>query len=263
MDAGQAIVLALVQGLTEFLPISSSAHLVLCRHVLGAPEGPADLAFDVALHLGTLLAVLVWFRGDLVRLGRALRMPGAAGAGGEARLAWGILVATVPVGLGGILLGTGADLLRKPLWIAIATIVFGVLLWHADRLGRRDRAIHEIAWLDVLGVGLAQALALVPGTSRSGITMTAGLYLGLDRCAAARFSFLLSIPVILAASALSLATLLEAGSDPDWGSLLLGTAVAGASAFACIEFFMRLIERVGYAPFVAYRLLLGAVLLLA
>jgi undecaprenyl-diphosphatase len=261
MDNLQAIILALLQGLTEFLPISSSAHLILVPRLLGWED--QGLAFDVAVHVGTLLAVVTYFRHDLVRLAGAwLGSLAGRGMNTEARLAWLVLLGTVPVVIAGLWLHDLIETaLRSPLVIAATTIVFALLLGWADRASRHRRDEYTLGVKDVLVIGLAQALALVPGTSRSGITMTAGLALGLTRSAAARFSFLLSIPVIALAGGYEARKLLQLTEPVAWDALLLGTAVAGISAFLCIHFFLRLIERIGMLPFVIYRLLLGAVLL--
>ena len=262
MDNLQTVLLALLQGLTEFLPISSSAHLILMPRLLG--WGDQGLAFDVAVHVGTLLAVMFYFRHDLQRLlgawfGSCLGRQMNA----DARLAWLLLLGTVPVVVAGLLLHDAVETyLRSPLVIALATIGFGVLLWLADRRGRQVRSEDSLTLVDVIWIGLAQALALIPGTSRSGITMTAALALGLTRSAAARFSFLLSIPVILMAGVYESLNLLQQSAPVAWSEILLGTAVAAVSAYFCIHFFMRLIERIGMLPFVVYRLLLGGFLLL-
>ena len=175
--------------------------------------------------------------------------------------AWGLLIFRCTVA--GLLLHDVIETyLRSPLVIALATIGFGVLLWWSDRYGRQVREEASLRFMDVVWIGLAQALALIPGTSRSGITMTAGLALGLTRSAAARFSFLLSIPVILMAGGYESLKLVQQAAPVAWGSMLLGTLVAAISAYLCIHFFLRLIERTGMLPFVIYRLLLGLVLLL-
>ncbi len=261
MDNLQAIILALLQGLTEFLPISSSAHLILMPVLFGWED--QGLAFDVAVHVGTLLAVVAYFRHDLVRLlGAWLQSLTGKGITAEGRLAWLVLLGTVPVVLAGLQLHDLIEIsLRSPLVIAVTTIVFALLLGWADRASRHLRDEYALRLKDVLVIGLAQALALIPGTSRSGITMTAGLALGLTRSAAARFSFLLSIPVIALAGGYETNKLLQLDEPVAWDMLLLGTSVAGVSAFLCIHFFLRLIERIGMLPFVIYRLLLGAVLL--
>ncbi len=262
MDTIQIIILAIVQGLTEFLPISSSAHLILIPPLVGWPD--QGLEFDVAVHLGTLIAVMVYFRQQISTmlvawfyslLGR--------GVDAEAKLAWGIALATVPVCLAGLLLkGYIESDLRSPLVIAWATILFGLLLWAADAFARRRYSEAQMSWRHYLLIGVAQVLALIPGTSRSGITMTAALMLGFEREVAARFSFLLSIPVILLSAGLVSKDLLITTQTVDWVSLGLGTLVSGACAFICIHFFLKWIQQIGMLPFVVYRIALGGVLLL-
>lgn len=261
MDLLQIVVLAVLQGLTEFLPISSSAHLILVPFVTDWTD--QGLAFDVAVHVGTLGAVVWYFRGELRTMardwGQSLVQRRTVG---DSRLAWAVLWGTVPVGLAGLLFKDLIELhLRSPVVIAWATIIFGLLLWWADRRGARQRSEHGVGWRDVVVIGLAQALALIPGTSRSGITMTAGLLVGLTRDGAARFSFLLSIPVIVLAGGLSVLDLVEQGGPVAWVDLVLGTVLSALSAYLCIHLFLKLLERVGMTPFVVYRILLGAVLL--
>jgi len=261
MDTLHAVWLALLQGLTEFLPISSSAHLILLPRLLGWTD--QGLAFDVAVHVGTLVAVLVYFRVDVMLLLSAwLRSLGTRQTDADARLAWFVMLGTLPAAVFGLLLHDVVETwLRSPLVIAAATVGFGVLLGVADWRGRQQRDEHELRVMDVILIGLAQALALVPGTSRSGITMTAGLALGMTRSAAARFSFLLSIPLIMMAGGYETLKLLEQAEPVDWQAILIGSAVSAVSAWLCIHLFLKLIERIGMMPFVVYRLLLGAVLL--
>jgi undecaprenyl-diphosphatase len=261
MDNLQAIYLALLQGLTEFLPISSSAHLILVPRLLGWMD--QGLAFDVAVHVGTLAAVMFYFRADLARLFIAWAQSCAGkGMTVDAKLAWLIVLATVPVAVCGLLFhSTVEGALRSPLVIAATTIGFGLLLLAADLLGRQVRGTATLTLRDAVLIGLAQALALVPGTSRSGITMTAALALGLTRTDAARISFLLSVPTILMAGGYESYKLMHYTGPVQWGPILLGTTVAAVSAYLCIHFFMRLIERTGMWPFVVYRLLLGLLLL--
>lgn len=261
MDNLHAVFLALLQGLTEFLPISSSAHLILVPRLLEWED--QGLAFDVAVHVGTLTAVVAYFRHDVMRLLQAwLHSCVTRQLTTDARLAWFVVLGTLPAAVAGLLLHDVIETyLRSPLVIALATIGFGLLLWWSDRYGRQARAETSLRLLDVVWIGLAQALALIPGTSRSGITMTAGLALGLTRSAAARFSFLLSIPVILMAGGYESLKLVQQAAPVAWGPMLLGTLVAAVSAYLCIHFFLRLIERTGMLPFVIYRLLLGVVLL--
>ena len=257
----QIIVLAVVQGFTEFLPISSSAHLILVPVINGWPD--QGLAFDVAVHVGTLSAVMWYFRAELGRMtvdwfdSLAKRQ-----LVGESRLAWAVLLGTIPVGLAGLLLHDFVEhQLRAPLVLAWATIGFGLLLWLSDVTAKRTRDEHTLNWKDVLIIGCAQAVALIPGTSRSGITMTAGLLLGLTRTAAARFSFLLSIPTIIMAGGYKGIKLLKDPAPVDWLSISLGIALSAITAYICIHYFLKLLDRLGMLPFVVYRLVLGMILL--
>lgn len=260
MDFEHILGLGLLQGLTEFLPISSSAHLILLPIIVGWED--QGLAFDVAVHVGTLLAVITYFRKDVVCLINAwCASVFKRKASQDSQLAWMIVIATIPVSLAGLFLGDFIEtFLRSPLVIAGATIVFGLLLWWADVKGKRVRGQAQITFKDAIIVGLYQVLALIPGTSRSGITMTAGLLLGLTREAAARFSFLMSIPVIFLAG--SMKTLELASSDLviDWFSLISGAVVSALSAFLCITLFLKMLDKMGMFPFVLYRLVLGAIL---
>lgn len=260
MDLIQILALALLQGLTEFLPISSSAHLILLPELLGWQD--QGLAFDVAVHVGTLLAVVAYFRVELRRmLGDWLGSLAGGGQTADSRLAWAVGFGTIPVGLAGLLFADAIELhLRSPLVIATTTVLFGLLLWWSDRSGARRRDEYSLNWRDVLVIGCAQALALIPGTSRSGITMTAALMLGLSREGAARFSFLLSIPVILLAGGFETHELFQQAGPVDWRALGVGTLVSAVSAYLCIHFFLKLVARIGLTPFVIYRLLLGAYL---
>jgi len=257
----QIILLAVVQGITEFLPISSSAHLILVPVLLGWQD--QGLAFDVAVHVGSLIAVVGYFRRDVWSVsGGTLAWAAGRGMNPEARLGLLVVLGTIPAGLAGLLFKDWIEVyLRSPLVIAATTIGFGLLLWWADRR-RGGRGAQDMGWVDGLWVGLAQALALIPGTSRSGITMTAALFLGLEREAAARFSFLLAIPLILLAGGLKTLDLLKMDGPVDWAAIVGGTALSAVSAYACIHLFLGAINRMGFAPFVAYRLALGALLLI-
>ena len=259
MDWLQVLVLAAVQGLTEFLPVSSSAHLVLVPVLTGWPD--QGLAFDVAVHVGSLAAVLVYFRGDFAAMLRdGLRRP--RDAGGHGRLGWLVVIATIPVAVAGLAVDASlSESLRDPLVIAVATIGFGLALLFAERTGAKDRPAESIGTRDAIVIGCAQVIALVPGTSRAGITMTAGLLVGLTPAASARFSFLLSAPVILMAGGWKTLQLAAGAADAGWSALVVGAFVAAVCAYACIHAFLRLIARIGFAPFVAYRLVLGTVLL--
>jgi undecaprenyl-diphosphatase len=261
MALAPVLFLAVLQGLTEFLPISSSAHLILVPHVFGWED--QGLSFDVAVHVGSLVAVIIYFRHQLTMMARGWLASVFRGQHTpDSRLAWAVVWGTVPVGLAGIAFaGMIATTLRSPLVIAAATIVFGLVILAADLWSRRQRDEYALTWTDVLVVGLAQAVALIPGTSRSGITIAAGLAMGLTREGAARFSFLLSIPVLLLAGVFEARALIMGPQVVEWGHTLLATAVSGVVAYSTIHFFLKLVERIGLAPFVVYRLILGAVLL--
>jgi undecaprenyl-diphosphatase len=253
-----AVVLGLVQGLTEFLPISSSGHLILVPHVFGWSD--QGLAVDAALHLGTLAALVAYFRGEL----RAL-LSGAL----SRRLAIVLAVATVPAGLAGLLLGQViAAHLRLPLLIAATTAFWGAVMWAADRRAPRPPRgagdpLERIGFGRGLLIGLAQAVALVPGTSRSGITITSGLLAGLDRATAARFSFLLGIPITAAASLLKGVQLLEAGVPAaEAGPLAVAILTSFASGWFAVWFLVRYLKERSLLPFVLYRFALSAAIVL-
>lgn len=256
MEWLQILVLSLVQGITEFLPISSSAHLVLPSLLTDWPD--QGLAFDVGVHFGSLIAVIVYFRETLFAMAvNTAQFPFRRVYSEDLDLVLKLGLATLPVAVIGML---GKDYieahLRTVSVIAATTILFGLLLWWSDRNpGERSR----VSWRDAGLIGLAQVLALIPGTSRSGVTITAALLLGLSRTSGARFSFLLSIPTIAGAQLLLTLDLLELGIDR-WGELIAGGLIAGLSAYACIHFFIQLVERTGMLPYVIYRLILGLAL---
>lgn len=262
MELFAAIILALVQGLTEFLPVSSSAHLILVPQLFGWPD--QGLAFDVAVHFGTLLAVLWYFRSEVVSIARAWlgALAGNPHSAADAHLGWMILLAAVPAGVAGLLFNDFvATELRSPVVIAVATAVFGVALWAADLRDKNVTDERGIGFKIALLIGLAQMLALVPGTSRSGITITAGLLVGLSRETAARFSFLISIPTIGGAALLETLDVMQSPTPVPWLAIFIGVVVAAVSAYACIRIFLGVIERIGMLPFMLYRLLLAAALL--
>lgn len=265
-DYSHAFWLALLQGLTEFLPVSSAGHLAFVPRLLGWPD--QGLAFDVAVHVGTLAAVVVYFRADVVQLARAWA---ASMAGRRAtlhsKLAWALVFATLLTAAAGALLEPLVEgRLRAVTAIAVATVVFGILLGVADWRGAKTRDLEQITWRDIAIIACAQVLALIPGASRAGVTMSAGLALGLTREAAARFSFLLAMPVIAAAGvwqARGLAGIDSGGAALRWDILAFGAAVSAAVAFVCIHWFLAFVRRHGLLPFVVYRVALGVVLLLA
>lgn len=261
MDWLQVVVLAVVQGITEFLPISSSAHLILVP-VLTAWEDQG-LAFDVALHLGSLAAVVLYFRHEILRmLASSIDAVTGKGVNEDAKLALWVVLATLPVCIIGFL---GRDLvaehMRSTLIIGMSLIGFGVVLGYADWKNRVSRSEYHLRLKDVLIIGVAQALALIPGTSRSGITITAALLVGMSREGAARFSFLLSIPVIVLAGGLEAIGLASSPAPIDWPAMIVGTLLSGISAYLCIHYFLVIIKKLGMQPFVVYRVLFGAWLL--
>lgn len=259
MEWLQVVLLSLIQGLTEFLPISSSAHLVLPAQLTDWPD--QGLAFDVAVHFGSLAAVLMYFRRDLWDMAGATRdLIIERRSSSNADLVIKLGVATLPLVVAGVLLRDfiEAELRTVPV-IAFTTVFFALLLWLADRRTTKDT---EVSWTTALTVGGAQVLALVPGTSRSGITITAALLVGLSRTSAARFSFLLAIPAIAGAQVLTTTDLASSGVDEPWSQLAAGMLMSGISAYLCIHYFIALVERTGMLPYVIYRLVLGGLLLL-
>jgi len=262
MELTQALVLALIQGITEFLPISSTAHLILIPYFTDWPD--QGLAFDVALNTATWLAVVVYFRDDIVLLAkgffRSLKDRRLRG-NHDGSLAWMVLSATIPVGLAGILAHKYVEHELRAIWvIGASSIVWGVVLWIADRRPGRTEIV-QMGWPAAIVVGLAQAAALIPGTSRSGITMTFGLFAGLSRTAAARFSFLLAIIVGGLAGGMEGLKMLKAGAHTPWLAVAVGFVAAFVSAYLAIHWFLKLISRSSMLPFVVYRVMLGAALL--
>lgn len=255
MTTLQAVILGLVQGLGEFLPISSSAHLILVPWFFGWPE--SGLTFDIALHMGTLLAVTIYFWRDLVTLAvegltRGTKTP-------MGRIAWGIIPGSVPAAVFGLFLEDRIGSVRNPVSIAILLAVMGVVLYLVDRNGTKKRSMEELTVMDIVWIGVGQALALIPGVSRSGATITTGLLLGLNREAAARISFLLGWPVILGAGILSLKDLDPSGLTP---AFWIGIAVSAISGYAVIAFLMDYIRRGTFLVFAGYRAALAAITLL-
>lgn len=263
MSPIQVVVLAVVQAITEFVPVSSSAHLILVPYFFGWPD--QGLAFDIAVHAGTLIAVLVYFRRDVQDLivGFLTGRPSSRGDYSPRLLAWGIIVGTIPAVLAGLafkdVIATQA---RNPLLIVGTTTVYALVLLWADRTGRKERELGDLGWRDALLIGIAQALALVPGTSRSGITITAALLLGLARPTAARFSFLLSIPITAAAVVLDGVELARSGATAEQlVPMALGVVVAAVVGYLVIAWLLAFLRRQSLTVFVVYRFLLAAVIL--
>jgi undecaprenyl-diphosphatase len=275
MPIYQAIVLAIVQGLTEFLPISSTAHLVLFPWLLGWKD--PGLTFDVALHAGTLLAVLAYFWRYWVEMATlAVGVGGGAAPNASAashsassdlrqnpRLLWYLVIATIPAALAGWRFEHAAEeQLRSPLVIGTALIVIGLFMWAGDWLGKRERDLGHVGFLDSLLVGVAQALAVIPGVSRSGVTMTAGLFRSMKRETAARFSFLLSTPVIAGAALKKGLEIRHAGLPHDMRlPFLCGALVSALVGYLVIAVLIRYLERHTFKLFVVYRVVVGVIVL--
>jgi undecaprenyl-diphosphatase len=255
----QAIILGIIQGFTEFLPISSSAHLILLPQVTNLPD--QGLAFDAVVHFGSLVAVILYYKKDIANIiyhffTQKYTYP-------EARIGWGVILATIPVGIAGVLFkDVIATDLRSANIIAFATIFFGLLLYFADFLHKKRKEFHaELTLLSMFIIGVFQVLALIPGTSRSGITITAALLLGFGYKIATKFAFLLSIPVIILSMVLIGIDLFNTPQDFDFVILFVGFLTSFAVAYLTIYFFIKLIEKISMTPFVMYRLLLGIILL--
>jgi undecaprenyl-diphosphatase len=266
----QAIVLGLVQGLTEFLPVSSSGHLIVVPRLLGWDDPFIDsLAFSVMLHVATLLALLLYFQADWRRLipaGLAAIRDRSLGGDPDRRLAWLLAFATIPAVIAGVLLNDAIEtIFREPRLVAITLVVGGVLLWLADRLGSHTKGLDRVSFPVALGIGAAQAVALVPGISRSGISIAAGLFAGLDRPAAARFAFLMATPITAGAGLWELRKLVtgEAGVDLPLVPLFAGMLTALVAGLAAIAVMLRFLRSHGMGVFVAYRIALAALVVVA
>lgn len=261
MGMMQLVVLAVVQGLTEFLPVSSSGHLVLMPSLFGWTD--QGLVFDVAVHFGSLTAVCVFFRHDIVALLRGLRaiLTGDVKAD-EARMVWYLGIATIPAAVAGLFFAAWiAANLRDPRIVLVTLAGYGILMAAADRIGTRERNIADVKIRDALLIGFAQALALIPGTSRSGITITTGRFLGIARQDAARFSFLLSVPVILLATMYEAVILVTGNVQVAWDNLALAALISAIVAYISIEFFMRFVSAIGLLPFAIYRIVLAGIII--
>jgi undecaprenyl-diphosphatase len=261
----ESIVLGIVQGLTEFLPISSTAHLRIVPAFLGWDDPGA--AFTAVTQLGTMAAVLLYFRHDLIRIAlawlRSLRDPSARREL-DARLGWYIVLGTIPIGIFGVLFKDQIENGARDLYlIGSALIVLGLVLLAAEEVGTKDRSIEQIEARDGLVMGFAQALALVPGVSRSGATITGGLFLGLDRTTAARFSFLLSVPAVVLSGLLELGSILtgDEGQHVSTGRLALATVLAFVTGYAAIAWMLRYLSSHSTIVFVVYRVALGSLVL--
>lgn len=260
MDLFHTLMLGILQGITEFLPISSSAHLILTPVLTGWPD--QGIAFDLAVHVGTLLAVVIYFRRDVFELTRdgitsALQRRYI----GQGKLAMCLFIGTLPAAIAGLFLLNLVDSqLRSIEIIFFTTLIFGLLLGWSDWRPNKQRQLTTLGWRDAVLVGLAQAIALIPGTSRSGITMTAGLLLGLSREASSRFSFLLAIPITALAASAKLLEVATADVAVDWFAFLIGGVTSFLMALTAIHFFLKWLNRFGMWPYVLYRIALSAVI---
>ncbi len=263
MDLFEAIVLGLVQGLTEFLPISSSGHLRIVPAFAGWEDPGA--AFTAVIQVGTMAAVVLYFRADLARIARAwlagLRDP-VRRRELDSRMGWYIVLGTVPICVFGLAFSDQIETTARDLYlIGSMLIVLGLVLLAAEKVGRRDRDLERIGWRDALVVGFAQAAALIPGVSRSGATITAGLFLGLDRVAAARFSFLLSIPAVVLSGLYQVPDIFEGDGAYGVPETIAATIFAFVSGYAAIAFLLSFLQSHSTAVFVGYRIVLGVVVL--
>jgi undecaprenyl-diphosphatase len=261
----QAIILGILQGITEFLPISSSAHLILVPWL--AEWDSLGILFDVFLHAGTMLAIILYFRIEIVELFReaiALIRPGNKRGSSRPLLIPILILGTIPAGIAALIFRDMIEVYaRTPVVTVVTLSVFGLVLWWVDRAGRKNKTFSQIGWKEGLLVGIAQAIALIPGVSRSGITITMALALGFSRKDSARFSFLLSLPILVLATCKGGLELLSQPEASPAGaiSLTVGIITAFISGFLCIKFFLKYLEKKSFTPFVIYRLLLAAVIL--
>lgn len=260
----QSIFLGIIQGAGEFLPISSSAHLILAPWIFHFPD--PGLSFDVALHFGTLIAVATYFFWDWIEIFKLAvknqtNKSKVEGQNYGKNILYFLVVATIPGVLAGYFLESFAETtFRSPLLIAFTLSIVGLALYLVDKYHEHRKNLREITWVDSLLIGISQAVAVIPGVSRSGATITTGLALGLNRRSAARFSFLLSTPIIFGAAALKLPKLLESGLD---AHLIVGTLAAAASGYLAIKYLLKFVEKASYAVFFWYRLALAAIIFLA
>jgi undecaprenyl-diphosphatase len=259
----QAAILGIVQGLTEFLPISSSAHLILIPELFGWTGVVDSLSFDVALHLGSSVAVVFFFWKDWWRLISAFLKNITGGykkvvQDQDSKLLLLILLGTIPAGVVGLLFEDYfTEAVRNPTLIALVLIIFAVVLYLADKVGNKSRNLAKVGFVDGLLIGLSQAVALIPGVSRSGVTISTGLFRNLDRETATRFSFLLSTPIIVAASIFSFKEILQSASKGDQAIFLVGFTTSVVSGFLAIKFLLTFVKSNDFTVFIIYRILLG------
>ncbi|MCE1248011.1 MAG: undecaprenyl-diphosphatase UppP [Firmicutes bacterium] len=260
----QAIILGLIQGATEFLPVSSSAHLLITRNVFHFPD--PSKTYDIMLHMGTLIALVIYFRKDLINIAKGvLRSLFKGKLYGEPaiNLFWFLCISTIPAGLFGVKFGDQLENINNTYLISSMLIIFGIVLFLADKKGRKEKKVTDVTWKDALIVGLFQAIALFPGVSRSGICMTAALMLGLTRKDSARYSFLISVPLITAISLHGLISLFK--HHPNNGELTMyavGMLAAVISGFVCIKYLLNFLNKNSFFGFTVYRVILGMLLII-
>lgn len=275
MSIIQAIILGIIQGLTEFLPISSTAHMTLFGVLSGMydPQNPERLTAILAIvQIGTLISVLAYFAKDIINISKAFLTENFRAdrkkihqQSENARMGWFVILGTLPIVTIGLVFKKIIEgtLTKDPLVIALSLIVFALVLWWAELVSKRTRGMKDLTLFDAVVVGFAQCIALIPGASRSGTTITAGLFIGLNRETAARFSFLLSIPAVFASGLYEAAKSIDFMSGSDLVSIAVATIVAGVVGYLSISFLLNFLKKRSNAVFVIYRLLLGAALLLS
>ncbi len=266
MPLWHALLFGIVEGLTEFLPVSSTGHLTVVEKLLGYQIDRPDItAFTAIIQVGAVLATIIYLRKDIVRIVvgwfRGLTRPADRGAG--YRFGWAVIYGSIPIGIVGILFQHQIETTLRSLWIVGGTLIaFSAVMWFADRVGKQDRHEKDITWKDTIVIGVVQCLALIPGVSRSGATMSAGLLRGLDRVAVTKLSFFLAIPALAAAGILQTAQQYDAiAAGVGWGATVVATVVSFLVAYASVAWLLKFIARHTYTSFVIYRVLAGIVVL--
>lgn len=266
MDIWQAIVLGIVEGVTEFLPISSTGHLTIVEKLMGFRLDDASLtAFTAIIQVGAVLATIIYFRTDIIRIVRAFIRgiyDSSARSSQDYRFGWAVIIGTIPIAVIGLLFKDQIETTLRSLWIvAVALIGWGVVMWLADHYARQNRREDSTTWKDTLFIGTLQCLALIPGVSRSGATMSAGLFRGFDRVTVTRLSFFLSIPALLAAGALESATKYQdISKGVGWGPTIIATIVTFIVAYFAVAWLLKYIAKHTYSIFIIYRVVLGVLL---
>lgn len=262
----QAVLFGAVEGLTEFLPVSSTGHLTILEKLLGYPiDAPEITAFTAIIQAGAVLATLIYLWKDIVRVVTAWwrGLVHSDQRGTDYKFGWAVILGCIPIGIVGLLFQDQIETTLRSLWIVAGTLIgFSAVMWFADKYGKQDRSERDATWKDTLVIGLAQCLALIPGVSRSGATMSAGLLRGLNRVAVTRLSFFLSIPALTAAAVLQTVTRYdEISTGIGWGPTLLATAVSFVVAYLAVNWLLKFVARHTYTVFIVWRVVVGTVLL--